>query len=232
MSFALKLALGLLLATAPVAGSAQAVTDIRIGQTVAKKVGAKVEIYRLVGGPGTTIQATLTTPGKAALILYTPAGEEMLTVEGTGSVTLDAILPLWDVFFIGVVRKKAAQPHSLKLAGVDPDRHLAAFADDTGYKSDHPQGAVTTCWIEPGIKLRRTYPDRVEEISIGRGGKEFGSWKLKNGKTGAAERTVRFEGQTMVIRTASGKEHRRELDPTRGTYPGATYHSYLCEPGP
>ena len=228
-----RLAVALLLAAAPVAASAQAVTDIKFGQTLTKKAGTKVDLYRFVGGSGTTIKATLTAPGKTALILYTPAGEEMLTAHGTGTVTLDAILPLWDVFFIGVVRKNPAQPHSLKLTGVEPDAHLAVFARDTGYAATYADGAkpylVTICWIEPGVKKRRTFATGVEEVSIGRGGKEYGSWKGQNGQTNAGEHSVRFDGQTMIRTVASGKQTTTPVELLFGANPTAKYRGYLCD---
>ena len=228
-----RLAVALLLAAAPVAASAQAVTDINFGQTLTKKAGAKVDLYRFVGGSGTTIKATLTAPGKAALILYTPAGEEMLTARGNGTVTLEAILPLWDVFFIGVVRKNPAQPHSLKLTGVDPDAHLAVFARDTGYAATYTDKAkpylVTICWIEPGVKIRRTFVTGVEEVSIGRGGKEYGSWKGQDGKTNVGEHSVRFDGQTMIRTVASGKQRTTPVELLFGSDPTAKYRGYLCD---
>ena len=233
VAFGVQLALGLLLAAAPVAASAQAVTDIKFGQTLTKKVGTKTDIYRFVGGSGTTIKATLTAPGKSALILYTPAGEEMLTAQGSGSVTLEAILPLWDVFFIGVVRQNAGQPYSLKLTGVDPDPHLALFARDTGYAATYMDKAkpylVTICWIEPGVKIRRTFVTGVEEVSIGRGGKEYGSWKGQDGKTNVGEHSVRFDGQTMIRTVASGKQRTTPVELLFGSDPTAKYRGYLCD---
>lgn len=232
----IRLALGLLLAAAPVAASTQAVTDIAIGQTLTKKVGTKTDIYRFVGGSGTTIKATLTAPGKSALILYTPAGEEMLTAQGSGTVTLEAILPLWDVFFIGVVRTNPAQPHSLKLTGVEPDPHLAAFALKTGYTVEYKVNAqprsVTSCWLEPGVKKRETYAIGIADVSIGRGGKEFGTWKGQDGRTVKAEHSVRFEGQTMIRTVASGKETTTPVELLFGSDPTAKYRGYLCESKP
>ena len=205
-----RLAVALLLAAAPVAASALAVTDIKFGQTLTKKAGTKVDLYRFVGGSGTTIKATLTAPGKAALILYTPAGEEMLTAQGTGTVTLEAILPLWDVFFIGVVRKNPAQPHSLKLTAVESDMHLALFAMKVGFAVEHEDKGkpylVSSCWIEPGVTLRRTWPRGIEEIALGRGGKEFAKYKLKGGEWRSVDREVRFEGDTIIYHRTDGSQ--------------------------
>ncbi len=235
MSFALELALGLLLATAPVAGSAQAVTDIRIGQTLSKKVGTKSDIYRFVGASGTTIKATLTAPGKAALILYTPAGEEMLTAQGNGTVTLEAILPLNDVFLLAVLRKDGAQPYKLALPGVEADLHLAKFAAYVGYSINTEEGEknshiVTQCWMDPGVKLRITSPNSVQEIAIGRNGKEYRSWRQADGQSGTTEKSVRFENSTMVSTSSDGKESRRPLDQMWKLYPNANYKSYHCSP--
>ena len=236
MSVALKLTLGLLLATAPVATSAQALTDIKFGQTLTKKVGTKTDIYRFVGGSGTTIKATLTAPGKAALILYTPAGEEMLTAQGNGSVTLEAILPLAEMFSIAVLRKDGAKPYALKLNGVEPDAHLALWAHRSGFAVEHEDKDgpyfSSTCWIEPGVKIRRMWPKGVEEITLGRGGKEFATWKTKNGKSGAAEREVRFDGPNVIFHRTDGTQpdQTRSFEKLFELDGLDKYQSYLCEP--
>ena len=227
-----RLAVALLLAAAPVAASAQAVTDIKFGQTLTKKAGTKVDLYRFVGGSGTTIKATLTAPGKAALILYTPAGEEMLTAQGNGTVTLEAILPLWDVFFIGVVRKNPAQPHSLKLTGVEPDDNFAEFAGWVGYSHKYSNGVIETqCWLDPGRQIRVTRSDgEVQVGTIGRGGKTYYAG-TKNGKSAKWEILRSVEGDEVVeVKTnANGRTDTRRY-PLDGNIrkPNGGFLSYLC----
>ena len=232
-----RLAVALLLAAAPVAASAQAVTDIKFGQTLTKKAGTKVDLYRFVGGSGTTIKATLTAPGKAALILYTPAGEEMLTAHGTGTVTLEAILPLWDVFFIGVVRVDGAKSYSLKLNGDEPDAHLALFARKVGFafeaKDEGKPYLVSTCWIEPGVTLRRTWPRGIEEVALGRGGKQFTKYKLNGGEWKLAEGEVRFEGDAIIYHRTDGSkpDQTRSREKLLTAVNRDKFESYLCDPG-
>ena len=185
----IRLALGLLLAAAPVAASTQAVTDIAIGQTLTKKIGTKTDIYRFVGGSGTTIKATLTTPGKAALIFYTPAGEEMMTAQGTGSVTLEAILPLWDVFFLSIVREDGAKPYALSLTGDEPDAHLALFSHRVGFAGS----LYETCWVEPGISKRRKWSTGTDVDTLGRQGRYATEFFGSDGRSLGNSKTTRVD---------------------------------------
>ena len=211
-------ALGLLLGAAPVTVSAQAVTDIKIGQTLTKKVGIKIDIYRFVGGSGTTIKATLTAPGKAALILYTPAGEEMLTAQGNGSVTLEAILPLWDVFFLSVVREGGAMPYALGLTGDEPDAHLALFAHNVGFA----RSLYKTCWVEPGISKRRKWSTGTDVATLGRQGRYVTEFFGSDGRSLGNARTTKVDikGDDVTATNADASKIVFTLSGLLGENPG------------
>lgn len=115
----------LLVALGAAPANAQSFTTIAIGQTKTKAAGTKADLYRFGAGSGTTITATLTAPGKSALMLYTPDGEEMLSAQGDGSVTLEAIIPLDEVFTIAVLREDSSKPYSLKLESDEADDVVA-----------------------------------------------------------------------------------------------------------
>ena len=245
MIVALKLTLGLLLAAAPVAVSAQAVTDIKFGQTLTKKAGTKTDIYRFVGGSGTTIKATLTAPGEAALILYTPAGEEMLTAQGAGSVTLEAILPLWDVFLISVLRADGDKPYTLKLTGDEPDALFATFAYGAGYEVVlRSNGAkdLSSCWVDPGHTFRATgaasgrIPGVTVDSTIGRGTKWSGIVRAPDGKVITTyESEAQIVGEKVIVTStlqggSPSKDEYGLIDRTAGTaFRLGSYNRYQCD---
>ena len=99
-------------------------------------------------------------------------------------------MPFYDVFYVAVVAPRG-KPYTISLRGTQPDADLARFAEWVGYRRHADAGYdITTCWLEPGVKLRRTYPKGVEEISLGRAGKEYARYKVNGGEWQAAEREV------------------------------------------
>lgn len=155
---------------------AQDVTTIELGQTITKPNGANTDLYRFGVVTGTTITATVTAPGNVALILYTPAGEEMLSSNGNGSATISTIMPLDDVFMIAVLQENSTSSHQLKIAGDDPDIYMSLFARGVGFERASGTATVTVCWVEPGIKKRTTFSDLkgyYSETTIGRQGYEY-----------------------------------------------------------
>ena len=232
VALSIRLALSLLLAAAPVATSAQTVTDIKIGQSLTRKAGTKIDVYRFVGGSGTTIRATLTAPGKAALILYTPAGEEMLTARSSGTVTLDAILPLWNAFFLGVVRDDATKQYTITLSGDEPDGHLALFSLGVGQEYHMPNGNFWAykCWIKPGQKKKIVFEGSASIYELGRNGKEFTWVEVPSGTAGPFEHEVRFEGETSIRRMPVSEGFKESRAPVFADWDimTKTYKGYLC----
>ena len=163
------------LAWAAAGAAAQPVKTIELGQPITAKEGAPVDFYRFGGRSGTTVKAVLKSSGPAALIFYTPSGEEMLSVSGSGSVALEAILPLTNVFLLGVLRADPSKPYTLKTTADDPDVYQQNFARYVGFRREKPnEVASVQCWIEPGHKLRETYDDgEVHEMTLGRAGKAY-----------------------------------------------------------
>ena len=87
-----------------------------------------------------------------------------------------------------------------------------------------------SCWIDPGLKLRRIYPNGYEEVTLGRGGREFGTWKTKAGGGGAAERQVIFEGDSVTYRRVDGsaKDIVRTVENLMAWDDEPRYFRYLC----
>lgn len=204
MSFRAKSWLvAILLCWAPTAVFAQTVTDIELGETRQQKAGGTSDMYRFTGLTGTTVTAKLATTGDAALVFYTPDGEEMLSVEGNGSIKLDVILPFPDVYFVAVVRSDATTPYSLKLDSVVPDDHLSFSAEGVGYRGkgavDDPNVAAWQCWIEPGVKGMIKGKPWTREITLGRGGMEYVLWRHLDGRTVSEQTRITFDGTNVTF---------------------------------
>lgn len=211
----------------------QTIPTIQIGQTTSGSATSGVDLYRVGGASGTELTFTLTGRGSSGLILYTPDGEEMLTAEGTDTVRLSAILPLDDVFLVGVIRDQRT-PYSLTLEGVESDgRHFASFAAWVGYSHKFPSGATDTqCWLDPGRQIKSIRSDGSVVVStIGRGGKTY--WQsTKSGVSRKWESLYTIEGNE-VVRTSTYPDGRTStrrypMDDEIGK-PNGGFVRYLCD---
>ena len=213
---------------------AQIVPTLSIGQTKVGSPGSKPDLYRFGGTAGTLVRLRLTVPGAAALTIYTPSGEEMVSARGNGTAILEAVLPLNDVYYIGVLRESAAQGYSLKSASVEPDEHLARAAEAVGYSQKWANGYTEVqCWIDPGNVIRITDSKGiVEEITIGRGGNYYHK-SSKNGKTLIFSSNDRFEGDNVITtyKGSNGETKVRTLPLVKTQYQTAalSFSSYLCK---
>ena len=178
------------------------------------KAGSPIDLYRFGGRSGTTVKAVFEGSGPAAIIFYTPSGEEMLSVNGSETVALEAVLPLTNVFLLGVLRADPSKTYTLKTTADEPDVHQENFASYVGFRREMPnQVASVQCWIEPGHKLRATYDDgEVLEITLGRAGKTYyaSSYQGKNASYQSDEEIV----GTDLVRTyiySDGKTETRKL---------------------
>ena len=213
---------------------AQSVSTLIIGQTKAGSPGSKVNLYRFGGTTGTTVSLDLTAPGAAALTIYAPSGEEMLSARGIGMVALEVILPLSDIYYVGVLRESAAQGYSLKSSAVESDQHLAYAAESVGYTLKWASGySENQCWIDPGNILRVTgSKGLLEEITIGRGG-NFYHKNSKDGRTATFSSNRRIEDDKIITtyKSPSGqtKVMTEPLVTAPEEVPALTFSSYLCK---
>ena len=228
------------------AASAQAQKPqfIEAGKIVAGKAGkaGQADLYQFIGVMGTEVTISLKASGQAAVTLFTPTGEEMLTERGTGEVTLRAVLPLANAYTLAVSRSDLTKPYSLKLAATDPDLHQMFFAKGVGYNirmkaegGTPPFYSIKTCWLDPGRKLRRIWPKGIEELSLGRDGMEYATMTLNGKEPRFLERRVRFEDGAAIYTTyISGTTDTRETKVTleAGSLAGlGPFHSYRCQQG-
>ena len=226
----------ILLSCTPTAIFAQTVADIELGETRQQKTGDTSDLYRFSGLTGTTVTGTLTTTGDAALVFYTPDGEEMISAKGKSLIKLNLVLPFPDVYFVSVLRGDVTNQYTLKLDGMLPDDHLAVASYGIGFERimdpDPKSYSMFSCWIEPGIKFREIWPKGIGDVLIGRGGREAGSWKSKDGRLRAKERVVKFEGSSIIYHWPDGSQKDFVTTwPTKGRERFGRYSGYLCDDG-
>jgi hypothetical protein len=203
------------------------VTNVRVGQTLARpagKPGAKVEIYAFIGEAGSILQASAAGAGRYGATLYTPEGAEMLTATGQGAARLDAVLPKDGIYLLAIARQDAAKPYKLALAAEPPDDLMWSFRSYAGYETLNASGALVywTCWVVPGSVLQYQMADgSVQRLTTHRDG--AGRWELPKGGYGF---TTRLEGAKVVRTSESGSVQTWSLDdPPR---PHGAYRGYLC----
>ena len=220
-------AAGMLLLALATVSEATVPPVIEIGKKVAGKGGGP-DIYHFIGTSGSRVTIQLETPGKALLTLYTPRGEEMLHASGTGSVELEAVLPLSHAFLVGVSRADASRAYTISLEASQPDLHEMYFAQGTGFKMPGFDPAAplvmarmtnsSSCWLEPGVKVREYWPNGgVTEITLGRTGR----WHYKMMPVGkpVAYNESWFEDLSKLVEKIEVAEVER-LGP---------YEGYLCK---
>lgn len=198
-----------------------------------------ITIYAFDGGSGLNVRLSVKLVGEGRLVLHAPDGTPMLERTGTGSIDLEAVLSADAVFYVSVLRAKTTQPASLRLEVTEPDLHLAVFALGVGFivpevdRTNNSSYESRSCWLVPGVKLRRTFPKGHEEITLGRGGMETGTWKLNSGTGGARERLLLFADGNVTYRRLDGSaaDVVRKVENFSFFYEGEKYYRYLCEEG-
>lgn len=218
----------------PLQALAQPVQTIEVGKSYSREAGSagSVDMYQFAAASGATLRADVAGSGRIVLILYTPAGEEMLSAEGNGNVTLEVVLPRNDVFFLSVVQAGSARPYQLVISGNDPDPLLSLFAQSVGYRS--PEGR-SICWVVPGQQMKKIYARGSgigEEIyTLGRGNKIFTNVVLSNGDRLSTEHEVVFSGDTanVTVRRSDGKQFQASLNPYEQVSETMVWNKYLCD---
>lgn len=209
------------------------------GKAMSFAGSAPFALHAIEGGAGATVHATLGLPGAGALTLFEPSGAPMLSVEGRGEVKLDAVLPLDRLFYLAVVRGDTAQPYTLGVTLDEPDLHLAVFSSGVGYVSttvDERTGQVVqarSCWLEPGITLRRIRPSGSVDVTLGRGGKEVESASTSSGKRITAEWELQVDGDRITRHALSGSMPDQALDMDQVFWAPdiGRFHAYRCDAG-
>lgn len=221
---------------APVSSDPNTPATLAPGKQVRNTGSAPFTLYAIDGASGLWIHAQLSLAGDASLVLYDVDGATVLTVDGSDKISIDAVLSIDQVYYLAVIRSGANQPFSLDLRTEDPDLHLALFSMGIGYSTTNRDEAsgqeyeVRSCWVEPGIKLRRIFPGGVEETTLGRGGKEYSAFKSRSGEIGSGEREIQFDGDRATIHTLSPQKSDMEieLESLFLISRDDQFHSYLC----
>lgn len=220
-------------AALPPMPSIPGVTNVQVGQTLARpagKPGTAVELYGFIGEAGSSLQVFAEGAAGHGLTLYTPEGVEMLSAAGLGLAKLDAILPTDGIYLLAVARQDAATPFELALAAQSPDPVMWSFRSYAGHETLAADGSVAywTCWAAPGTVLQYQMADGSRHrLTLHPGGTGRWDFTSANGQPGGYNFTTRLEGMTVIRTSESGSVQTWKLDdPPR---PHGAYRRYLCQ---
>jgi hypothetical protein len=198
----------------------------------------EADLYYFVGEPGSHQRFTVTSTKPVEITLFSPAGVPMLSKEGTGTVTLDAVLSWLDVHTVAVLRSSPATPYTLKRSATKPTYREAVFAINVGDEVIAANGSKSTqCWLIPGEKLGFVGSEATTTLSRSGDG-AIGIYPTSTGVV-VNESWARIDDESVIRSTqtfpgGAKQETRTPLDiatfqrpPTLGTYKG-----YYCPGAP
>lgn len=221
--------------------SAQSPRMLEPGKTVTARPAKADEpdLYLMTGEVGATITLAAKGNGPLSLSLFTSEGEPMLTAEGDGSASLEAILPATDAYMVAVAGGSTKQ-YELGLTSVAPDAHLALFSRHVGYAYDIDTVAGTTaewgsCWVEPGVVYKFYIGEVPVYHELLRGWRE-NTYTFYPGQPSSTEK-VSWDGRThtRVVNFSDGSQKTYSYDITpeefgrTSTQKNFRYKSYLCD---
>jgi hypothetical protein len=237
----------MVMATVPAQAQIAGARELVAGEvaTGAPTKAVKPDIYYFTGEAGAKLTFALSSKAATRLVLYTPAGEEMLTAGGDTGATLEAVLPFNEVYTLAVIRRDATQPYALFMTATQPTLGEALLATGVGYERLIGGGKRDRqCWVKPGVMLRVTYPDAAapgdaqtyeaalapdrETTSI--------TFRYRNGNTASYIERYRVEGAEYVqsYEYSNGQkiEKRRALAPEIFSIgsPAPRFTGYHCDP--
>lgn len=208
------------------------VINARTGQTISRpaaaKPGAATEMYQFLLAGGSDLQVTLAGAGPLALRLYTSGGEEILSAIGDAILRLDAIAPLDDLYFLSVSRVDGTKSYRLNLVEKPVDSLTAISRWGVGYETlgDKGQPVSASCWLQPGVKLRRNYPaGQVAVITLMADGRARSESSAPGKPDRVVEWTTTLDGETAIQTFATGRTNR--FDAFAANF--GAYRGYLCK---
>ena len=165
----------------------------------------------------------------------------MLSAEGDSAVTLEAILPLNEVYFLSVIRTDSTRPRTIGLTKTNADDLEASFAELVGFELlNDTSGAPVNrqCWLEPGKRLRylpaadAKVSYRRIDVTRERDARKYYTVFQNDGKTMSYEVVQRFEGDSVITTTeipGLPREARRAVSfGVSGGFRLGRYTGYLC----
>lgn len=212
---------------APAYGHILGASELKIGIPAQGTASSKpvADVYYMAGESGAKEAYTFTGKGPASLTLFGPDGSEILTASGMGTVRLEVILPFTDVFTLAVERKTQGRPYSLSRTATVPTFAEAFIAKGVGY--------FDTCWLIPGVKIRRTYSKGFEDVTLAADRHSLSF--VSHGPRGirAGDVSVTYDGTKVhqLAKFADGTTRDVSFDftPTFNLSPSNRFKDYLCK---
>jgi hypothetical protein len=238
MTAKLAFALALLFAAVPCAAQQAGAPARELTTAAPIKMPAATspaaDLFFFVGAAGARQRFTVTSKTPVEITLFGPGGDVMLSKEGSGTVTLTAVLSWVDVHTVAVTRANAATPYTIAMSANEPTLHDASFASFVGEQQiDRPGGATfTQCWEIPGERIRVV--ESGEIVMLSRSGVFETSISERNGVVTTQEGARRFDDKEVVVKTRTRpggavSERREPFDPSVFQRPAnLKYAGYYC----
>lgn len=127
------------------------------------------DVFAVVTVPGErhtfTLRSVSTKP--VELLFLDPAGHVVLSQSGTREVKLEAVASFAGAYGVAVIRSDTNVPYVLQRTTEPTTIERIIVAMVVGYEFKTDKGIVVShCWLKPGVKARRTYPDAVDEVEV------------------------------------------------------------------
>jgi hypothetical protein len=195
----------------------------------------EADIFAFVGEGGSQQRFTVTSAKPVEITLFGPSGAPMLTKEGTGTVTLDAVLSWLDVHTVAVLRSSPSTPYVIQRRATIPTPTQTIFARHVGQEYTFGDGKKETkCWIVPGEKQGILGEARTHTLS--RLGQTVITIEPKGAESVAVrELSFRTEGEKFVRSTRVYPGGEEKIETFSATAPdfqlpanAGPYKGYYC----
>jgi hypothetical protein len=158
---------------------------------------SEADMFYFVGVAGARQRFTVTSKTPVEITLFGPGGDVMLSKEGSGAVTLTAVLSWLDVHTVAVTRANATTTYTIAMSASEPTPNDALFATNVGEQIPGANGsALTRCWEIPGERMR--YAESGTVVMLSRSGAFQASISERNGLVTALEVARGLKGDELV----------------------------------
>lgn len=156
-------------------------------------------VYETVGLAGERMVIEVRSPTNVEVTAHTFRGEPMLSQSGRGTISLEVVLPLDDIYFVSVLREVPANAFTIRRSreGDLPDPYLAAFADGVGFQNE----SYSSCWVIPGLLKKVVFQKSSKEVGLVGQGREYEEAFYDNGTVESSVRRRRIVSEDKSIVT-------------------------------
>jgi hypothetical protein len=229
MSCALPVALLAALAAPHPAAAQAAPIELKADTPYSHPAGKQLDLYRFLSVVGTRVTVTATVPGPATVTLYTPEGDRMMSADGSGTVSLEAVLPTTGMYMASVARAARNKSYTMRVTAPEPSLLHAYAAMGVGY-GGRGEKPYYTCWVEPGRQRKYVGPDTQLVTTVV--DEDHTVTTFPDSELSFETRLVEVGGR-LIARNhwnrAADDEHVVDFESAiSGSNPAAFWNGYLC----